>query len=70
MIDGLFDGERRFGWESEDRSAARSQMHHRSQTCEGFCALYITLTSQMKYTLQGCVYTNVRVKNRSILRSV
>jgi len=24
MIDGLFDGERHFGWESEDRGAARS----------------------------------------------
>ncbi len=41
MIDGLFDGERHFGWESEDRGAARSQMHHSSQTCEGFCSLYI-----------------------------
>ncbi len=41
MIDGLFDGERRFGWESEDRGAAHSQMHHSSQTCEGFCSLYI-----------------------------
>lgn len=47
MIDGLFDGERHFGWESEDRGAARSQMYHSSQDCERFCSLYIEVYGEI-----------------------